>query len=198
MNLLTFFLQNNIQIILGIHIVGVVIGFGGAIVTDILFLKFIKDGKIVSYELNILATMSKIIWTGILLICISGLFILLSDIDRYTHSAKFLLKMFVVWVIVINGLFLNFVVTPKLPTINFRDVSHLGDKTKNIRKLVFVSGAISATSWWTVFILGMLRVSPASFLVLLSFYLLIVITAIIGSLVVNSLLSKGILKLPSL
>ena len=186
------------QLILSIHIVGVVIGFGGAIITDLLFLKFAKDGKIVASESIVLSTMSKIIWIGILIIVISGLFILLSDIERYTHSAKFLLKMLVVWIIVINGLILNFVITPKLPNVNFGKINPSEDKTRSIRKLVSVAGAISATSWWTVFILGMLRFSPAPFLFLLTCYILVLTSAVIGSLLINSLITKGIIRFPSL
>lgn len=194
----TFLLQSNIQVIIGVHLVGVVIGFGGAIITDILFLKFVRNGKIVKSEVGVLVTMSKIIWAGILIIAVTGLFILLSDVERYTHSAKFLLKMLVVWVIVINGLILNFVITPTLPLVNFGKISNSKDKTNKIRSLVFITGAVSATSWWTVFILGMLRFSPVSFTVLLSIYLLILAGAIIGSLVLNSLLAKGIIKYSSL
>lgn len=196
MDQLILFAQQYVNVILSIHLFGVVIGFGGAVIADILFFKFLNDERISKSEANVLRTMSLIIWAGALVLICSGILLLLSDLERYTTSAKFLLKMVVVGVIVLNGIVLNFVVTPKLESLHFGELKTPEElKTEKVRGLVFATGAISAVSWWTAFILGLLKFSPAPFPILLGVYLSVVVAAIIGSQIANHLLAKGKIKL---
>ena len=51
----------------------------------------------------------------------------------------------------------------------------------HIRKIAFALGAISIVSWYSAFILGMLRTLPIEFSSLLLIYLFILGGAIIGS-----------------
>ena len=113
------FLQENFRYIVGLHLVGVVLGFGAALMADIFFLKFLKDRKVTGDEVRILKVFSRIIWIGLGIIIFSGLLLFLSNIEFYLNSAKFLTKMSVIGFIVVNGLVLNFAVTPKLTSISF-------------------------------------------------------------------------------
>ena len=191
---LVLFAQQYNPYFVGVHLLGVVLGFGGALISDVLFIKFLKDLKIEDVELKILKTMSKIIWMGLLIIVISGVFLFLSDIERYSVSAKFLVKMIVVGIIIVNGALLNFVVTPKLTQIQFGEFGEVGDigdvqGIRNLRRLAFASGAVSMTSWWTAFILGLMHRSPTPFHVLLGIYLIVVAGAIVSSQILEKLIS---------
>ncbi|OGH16503.1 MAG: hypothetical protein A3C30_04930 [Candidatus Levybacteria bacterium RIFCSPHIGHO2_02_FULL_40_18] len=181
---LIFFAQNYNPVIVGAHLFGVVLGFGAALIGDILFFKFLKDSKIEEKEVDVLKTMSKIVWTGLFIIVISGVFLFLSDVERYSQSSKFLVKMIVVGIIILNGGVLNLAVAPKLTSINFSEPRGSG-----IRSLAFACGAISVTSWWTAFILGLMHMSPAPFHVLLSIYLFILAGAILISQILERLIS---------
>lgn len=186
------FAQNYFPFILGAHLVGVVLGFGGALISDILFFKFLKDFKITNNEASILHALSKVIWFGIGVIVLSGFFLFLSDIERYSMSSKFLTKMSVVAIIIINGIVLNFVVTPKLTSIAFGEL-----KGSAIRRIAFACGAVSITSWWAAFILGLMKTSPAPLHVMFSTYLFILAGAIIGSQILEKLISARKIQPPA-
>ncbi len=176
----------------GLHLVGVVLGFGGALISDILFFKFLKDLKITKNESSILHALSKVIWFGIGIIVLSGFFLFLSDIERYSISSKFLAKMAIVAIIIINGFVLNFIVTPKLTSIAFGEL-----KSSGIRRLAFASGAVSITSWVAAFILGLMHRSPWPFHILFGTYLLIVGGAMLGSQILEKLISTRKIKPPA-
>jgi uncharacterized membrane protein len=171
------------EVIAAIHVLGVVIGLGGASIADFFFFKFLKDLRISPQESETLKTLSQVIWIGFAILLITGIGLVLANPDRLLHSDKFLVKVVILTVILINGAFLNFYVTPKLVSMNF------GDEYKNAttgrlrreRRTAFALGAISATSWYSAFILGSLRFSPLPFWPLLSIYFLLLAFAVSGS-----------------
>lgn len=177
---------------------GVVLGFGGAIITDLLFIKFLGNLKVSNSELNILRTMSKVIWLGIFIIVTSGALLFLSDPEGYLNTPKFLAKMVIVLIIILNGLVLNFIVTPNLRKINFGKFKNSKErKMRSLRKLAFASGSISAVSWWSAFILGSLSSLPLTLNSILLIYFSVLSVAIISSQVFGSLVSSGKIKFPS-
>ena len=67
---------------------------------------------------------------------------------------------------------LNFIIAPKLTKISFRGP---------LRKIAFASGGVSIVSWYSAFLFGMLRNSPADFPSLVTSYALLLGIAIAGS-----------------
>lgn len=178
-NLLQFFSTYK-QLFTIIHVFSVIVGMGGALISDILFNLYIQDKKINPTENKTLATLSKIIWISLGVIVLTGFFIFLSAPVQYAHSTKFLLKTIVVAVLIING-FLFWKITHKaLHKINFTDMN-IRHTYVRIRKLSFAFGAISIVSWITAFILGSIKAIPVSLTYALGIYVLILIGAIIGS-----------------
>ena len=194
----TSFLQENFRYIIGFHLVGIVLGFGGALMADIFFFRFLKDRKITEEEVRTLRVFSRIIWVGLAIIVFSGLLLFLSSMEFYLNSAKFLTKMAVVGVIVVNGLVLNFAVTPKLTSINFIAKENEDKKMHNVRSLAFASGAVSAVSWWTAFILGVLQFSLAPFPIMFGSYLIILAVAVLVSQAVCKLFISGKINIPDI
>lgn len=178
------------RLVLSLHLVGTALGLGGALITDIFFFKFLKDYKISEGEADIMNTLSQVIWIGLGILVLSGIGIYLPEMARYNASPKFLVKAIVVGVIVINGLFLNLLIAPKLVKITFERKTHLGSM-HHIRRIAFALGAISMTSWVSAFILGSFRTSPLPFGQLLTIYVSLLCIGVVGSQITERKLVKS-------
>lgn len=167
------------------HIIGTALGAGGATVSDYLFFKFAKDGKLDKDEYRILLTVSDIIWTGLLILLLSGFgFIALylsgnESVIRVYNLNKIWAKCTIVAILIANGFFMHRKI---LPMLHHRESRSLITPSF-IRKspLMFTAGAISAVSWYSALILGAWRGLTATYSEILIAYICIAIVAIIGS-----------------
>ena len=170
------------DLIVILHVLGVALGLGGATITDIFFFKFLKDFRISKSEADIMHTLSQIIWFALAILVLTGIGLYLPEAEELNQSAKFLTKMIVVAVIIVNGAFLNLFVAPKFVKISFGEKrGHRPGELHYERKIAFALGAVSMVSWYSAFILGMLRNIPFDFSSLLLIYLVLLGGAIIGS-----------------
>ncbi|HEY4496905.1 MAG TPA: vitamin K epoxide reductase family protein [Candidatus Paceibacterota bacterium] len=164
------------------HVLGVALGLGAATITDIFFFKFLKDYKISEFEAEIMHTLSQIIWFALGVIVLSGIGLYLPESERLLASSKFLTKLVVVSIIIINGALLNLIVAPQLIKITFGGKhAHKSGELHRERKIAFALGAVSVASWYSAFILGSLKSIPISFPYLVGLYILLLFGAIIGS-----------------
>lgn len=157
-----------------LHVVAVVFGMGSAIVSDILFTFYSKDKVLNKTELRTLSILSKTVWYSLIFIAISGIFLFLSDVPKYTASVKFLAKMSVLAILVLNGFILDRLVWPHLKNKELLKLSLHRPK----RKLAFVCGTISVISWISVLILGVLDSVNVSYIAILCLYLIILMIGI--------------------
>jgi hypothetical protein len=98
--------------------------------------------------------------------------LLLSDPVGYAASSKFLVKMTVVGVILVNGLLLNFYISPRLTKLRFR--THEDRKADEwFKRIAFVSGVVSISSWYASFLLGLLSSIPLTYWQGMGVYLII-------------------------
>ena len=142
-----------------VHNVGFIIGLGAATVTDVLFFRFLKDHQISEEEKGTMDTLSSMIWIGLAILIISGIMLYVPSAERLAMSAKFLLKLVVIGVILFNGILLNIYVAPRL-----RGLSFAGTRPEtHFRRIAFILGGISIFSWYSAFILGALRSIPLTF-----------------------------------
>lgn len=168
---ITSMLAKTKNIIVIVHLVGAALGLATATIADIFFFRFLKDLRISKFEASILKNLSEIIWVALGILIISGVALYIPHADELNASPKFWTKMIIVLVIIINGVLLNLVVSPKLIKISFGgDHSHKDDP-HNLQKLAFALGAISITSWYSAFILGALPKLPIPFFYLITAYL---------------------------
>lgn len=152
------------SVLLLVHLFGIILGAGGAFVSDGIFFTALKDRIISGDELRILKAGSHFIWFGIILLVISGTGLFLQDIERLSTSAKFISKMTVVLVIVANGVIFHLVHIPFI-------YGHLGKPLATKRKpakaflipFVLASGVVSMVSWTATIVLGSLRSIPISY-----------------------------------
>jgi hypothetical protein len=166
------------------HIVGVAIGFGGAFLSDLIFLTAARDGKISADEMRFIRLGSAAVWLGLLILVISGSLLFQSNEARYLASSKFAVKMLVVAVIFINGLVFHFFHIPRIArSVN----TPLRSATELVRYLpwLMVSGAVSVVSWFTALLLGVLHHLPFTFFEILSVYLTLVAVVVFISLILR-------------
>ncbi|MBI4256626.1 vitamin K epoxide reductase family protein [Candidatus Uhrbacteria bacterium] len=168
-------------IILVLHILFMALGLGAATLTDIFFLRFLRDLRISQEESDVFSTLSQFIWFALCLMVITGFALYLPQAVSYNDSPKFLAKIIVVSVIIVNGAFLNLSIAPKLAKITFAQPhKHKVGELVLARRFAFVLGPISIVSWYSAFILGSLpagtELSLISFLKIYALMLLIAIT----------------------
>ncbi len=185
-----FLLSEYRQAIVTVHAIAAAIGLGGATVADVFFFKFLKDFRFSAWETGILNTLSNVIWFALALLVATGAGLFLQNPDALLASSKFVGKMVVVAVIIINGAFLNIIIAPQLLKFSFLSSRQETGAPRRMRRLAFALGAISITSWYTAFILGTLRGIPISVGVFLACYALLLALAIAGSQVMETAYNK--------
>ena len=170
------------RVILTVHIIGLALGVGGATITDILFIKFLKDFRISNSESSILNTLSQVIWFALAVLVVSGIGLYLPNAELLNHTPKFLVKVIAVAVIIVNGAMLNLIVAPKLIKISFKKHAHENRGLHFIKRLSYALGAISITSWYTALTLGMIpRTAALDFGSLMVGYAAFIIIAVTAS-----------------
>lgn len=160
------------------HVFGAIIGAGGAFASDAMFFSTINDGRIVRDELRFMKLGGKLVWAGLALLVVSGALLFSTDPDTYLTSSKFLAKLTIVGVIIVNGIIFHLIHIPHIE-------GHLGLKFAHhptfMRKASFLiaSGAVSMISWISTVVLGVLKQVPYSYTQIISVYAIIVIFAVI-------------------
>lgn len=154
------------------HILGAVIGAGGALYSDILFFKALSDKKVDEKELSLLKILSGFVWLGLILLIISGVGMFALDPQAYMYSTKFIAKMAIVFILFINGLFFHIFHIPFIGR-RARLREELFTNTPGLEGARLVlSGIVSITSWFFALVLGSLRSLPFSATDIMATYLL--------------------------
>jgi uncharacterized membrane protein len=163
------------HVIILIHALAAAAGLGTVLTTDYLFFSFVKNGRISEQQVATMKKLSEVIWIALVVLILSGVYLALTKAGL-GHSSKFLIKLVAVAALTINGLFLNFFVTPRMSKIAFADnVMQPGDEPDRIRKIAVFAGGVSIFSWVLSFILGKFRSIPISFSEALGGYLVIIL-----------------------
>ncbi|TSC68575.1 MAG: Uncharacterized protein G01um101466_396 [Parcubacteria group bacterium Gr01-1014_66] len=157
------------------HVSAVVTGVIWITIGDILFTRFLLYTGIPQNDVMIrkLHLVSRWVWGALAIIVISGFGLYIPEAARLNHAPKFILKMIVVAVLVVNGTFLNIVVAPRF--VRFQSFVRTGLRTDGQERMLFymacASGAVSFVSWWSALILGFLSALPLSFMTGLAVYI---------------------------
>lgn len=167
-----------------IHLLGFALGVGGATIADILFVKFLKDFQISTEENKILRSMSQFVWLGLLMIIISDIGLFLPYQAEMLASSQFLVKATVILIIALNGSILSLILLPRILKIDLNKGVEV-KKVHRMRKLTFAIGGISFVSWYTAFVLSLIKNIDVSYVDLISFYGLWLVVAVIISQIVE-------------
>lgn len=136
-NLITFF-----------HVAGVIVALGSVVLADLLLLWL----KLKPQKADLMAKISPIlslqVWIGLFIISISGILLILPR-EGIENNFYFRIKMFLVLLVFINGIFLNTWITPKFNSL-VPEWSKNTDKVKSFTKIAGISTAISFVAWWGI------------------------------------------------
>jgi uncharacterized membrane protein len=180
-NLYPFLLEYKTVIVI-LHALAAALGVGTVLVTDIFFMKFLRDYRISHSESEILDTLSQIVWFALAMLILTGIALFLPASAGYLAKTKFVAKVFVVGIITVNGILLNLFVAPKLVKISFGEepIDHPGE-LHHLRRVAYAFGGISITSWLITFILGSIRSLPFSSLQIIIGYVILILGVVIIS-----------------
>ncbi len=140
--------------------------------SDAMFFLSIRDKKVNHTEMKFLSLGSTMVWSGLILLFISGAAIFGSNPEYYMASSKFIAKMTIVLIITINGLLFRFYHVPHLHRHAGKTLSSSRSFMKK-SSLLLVSGSISICSWTFALVLGALRSVSYSVEHILLIYMLV-------------------------
>jgi uncharacterized membrane protein len=184
-------------VVIVLHALAAAVGLGTATITDVFFFRFLKDYRISKDEHELMTTLSNIIWCALGIMVVTGIGLFLPKADIFLHSSKFLLKMTALLVIIVNGGFLNLLISPKMMELDFTGAhDHEKGELRFMRKLSFALGAISITSWYLVFMLGLLKSIPLDYRLAVVLYVALLFGAIGMSQVVERNMRRNSRKNP--
>jgi hypothetical protein len=163
-----------------LHLFGVTLGAGGSFMSDVIFVSTTKDKILDKSEFDILKKGSAVTWVGLVLLVVSGAMLVSLDFQTYFASSKFILKMIIVGVVIVNGFVFHFVHTPRLRDLVGIHLSR-SSRFRSYSRAMYYSGAVSIVSWVSALILGGLRVIPVSVTAGLCVYLGLIGVAVVGA-----------------
>jgi hypothetical protein len=166
------------------HVFGAIIGAGGAYASDLMFFSSMKDKRLSSTEIRFLKIGSAMVWTGLVILYISGAALFMLDPVTYSHSPKFLAKVLIVLIITANGVLFHITHMPRMQGYQGKHLPSLEHFVHN-SKFLYISGAVSMVSWTSAVFLGMVKSIPASLPLIMSVYGIAVIVASVVALLVR-------------
>lgn len=163
------------------HILGVALGVGGATVSDLLFFRALADRRVSKDEFAMLHTMGYILWAGLIILFLSGVGfvtsqLLLTGSSSYLVSAWFWAKMTIVFALFCNALIMHLKVFPFMTANLDQELTYETVKDKLI--LLSMTGVISIVSWYSAMTLGVTRGLDFSYFFIINTYLLVLATGI--------------------
>lgn len=130
------------------HFIGLALGLGGAILLDLMMLRFFVRGKIIKETYGIFGFASKVVSIGLLLLWVTGigfLFLYALTKPELLMNPKVHAKLLIVLILTVNGYFIHSVI---LPGVKAQVGRSLFSGASPVKRTIFVtSGAISAVSW---------------------------------------------------
>jgi len=188
-------MEENYEAFVSFHFLGLSLGIGGAAISNILFLKFLKDCQISKFEADVMKTLSQVMWFALAVIILSGIGVYSPEAGDISSSSVFLAKFAAVLFIIIAGAILNLIISPKMVR------KSLEGETAGIRvkvgygfygKISFALGAALMSSWIFILIIEIFKESfwSVSSLLFQGIYVAIVLASALVGLAYNKILTK--------
>ena len=145
------------SILVTIHQLGLDIGLGTCTVTYAVSTYGLFKPSIMPQAASFFKLFSLLIWVGLALLVISGIGLSITSREVYGEALKgwpFYVKLIFVGIATLNGLYLNFIVTPAIEkAVKLEDFAHTKEYFRAM-VLGLIGGFISATSWYGSFFFG--------------------------------------------
>lgn len=166
-------------IALVVHLIGLVFGLGGATVTDLIFVKGVRQRHVGHTLLMVMEAASKVVLAGYAMLVVSGVALITTGTPT---TPRFWAKMVVVAVIGLNGIAAHRVTFPRLSA---QMETRRADITIGFLHQLSVTAAISASSWYAALVMGAWKSASLSFTVWMTGYLVVLLGAVLMSLLVT-------------
>lgn len=192
---------NVLTLLVGIHLLGMCLGLGGATMLDLWILRWMRRGSLPVEIGRTFHFISDAVTAGLCLLWLSGLgFLALYAMEspEKLENPKLWAKVIVVIVLTINGIIIHAFVLPAA----LRDLSRplLFGVSRSRAALFLASGAVSGVSWYTAFAFGIFRElnNTVRFTLLVIMWLTLVLAASLAAILLWLNSAAGARKLPSL
>lgn len=159
-----------------LHLIGLVLGLGGATMTDVLFVTCIRQRRADETLTLVMTTAARVVVGGYAILVGSGVLLVVAGSPT---SPRFWAKMIVVAVIGANGLAAHRIT---LPQVSRRVSDGASEMPHGFLVQLSVVAAISLTSWYTALFMGAWRTAPLSLAAWMSGYVVLLGAAITISL----------------
>ena len=176
-------------IIIPIYACFLAIGLGISILSEILFVRFLKDRVISETESRVLHTCHQIIWAILIFVILSNY--VLSMSNTFFLQPRFVSKTVILTILVILTFFYESLVSTKLLEIYRQPNMSKSKSLESLRALPFVLGPISLISWYSIFIIDSGIAPTSSTLQILSTYLIMIIIGVIFGNFLKQKLTSG-------
>ncbi|UZE84107.1 hypothetical protein [Pseudomonas viciae] len=192
---------NVLTLLVGIHLLGMCFGLGGATMLDLWILRWMRRGSLPVEIGRTFHFISDAVTAGLCLLWLSGLgFLALYAMEspEKLENPKLWAKVIVVIVLTINGIIIHAFVLPAA----LRDLSRplLFGVSRRRAALFLASGAVSGVSWYTAFAFGIFRElnNTVTFPLLVIMWLTLIVAASLAAILLWLNSVAGARKLPSL
>lgn len=166
------------------HLVGLCFGFGGAVITDLLFVRMVRKRHTGHTMIIVLETASSVVLAGYLLLVVSGIGLISTGSPI---TSRFIVKMCIVGVIGINGWLAHSVTFPKIKkrVHRSRNTGELPSVSLDFLHQLSVIAAVSMVSWTTASVIGGWKTHWVAWWVWVTGYIFVLLFAVIISMFIT-------------
>ncbi len=185
------FLTEMGAVIEAIHALGFALGIGGVTTASFLFFRFLRDLHINEDELQTLKGISELVLLGLAFILVSQFASLVAYAPDLARSGPFLAQTIALFVAAISGAVLMIIFAPFLSVIPFNETAkdHHHSLLESLKRPLFVTGAITLSSWYFAFAMNYFPKYELTTLLLV--YLAVLVTAVITALLWEKSISSA-------
>jgi len=154
------------------HLIGTVMGVGGATCADVIFLGSTKDKRVSEDELRTLKAVSYVIIAGLAIAVVSGIAMITQNTALLAKSG-FQIKATIVLLLTVNGTLFHTIILPLMK--KFQSGSLANEEIRRKLWMFAATGGTSVVSWYSVLVLGVvMRQIDWPYFFLLNGYLVLV------------------------
>lgn len=173
---------------------GLAIGGGAALLSNVLFSGSLRDGKVSADEFRILKQSRNVIWVGVALYALSGVGLFTLSAEVMLGFGIFYATMFAGAAMVVNAFVFQSFYLPEIEKMVDKESvdSSVGPTMANLNVYLIISESISVTSWMFLILHHAMFRLPASFSLVMSVYFLsLVIVGVLFYINIRGTLTEG-------
>lgn len=187
-------MEENYGAFITLHLLGMSLGIGGAVISNVLFLKFLKDCRISKFEADVIKTLSQIMWFALAVLVLSGIGLYVPEAGDIGNSSVFLVKFTAVFFIIVAGAMLNLIISPRMIKKSLEGESSGAKVGYGLYgKISFALGGALMSSWIFILVLGIFgeNLWEVSGILLQSIFGAVVVCSALAGLFYNWILAKN-------